>query len=282
MIISVSRRTDIPAFYADWFANRLDVGYCLVKNPFNPNQVRRVSLTPEDVDGIVFWTKNAMPVLAKINVLDSYQYYFQYTITPYHSDVEYGIADKKTEVIPAFVEFAKLIGTKRMIWRYDPIIITDRYSIEYHLKAFARLCELLEGSAQKCVFSFVIAYKSVAKRLQKLGHKELSVHEKNQLAETLFLIARKHGIMLYACCELADLAHAGVMPISCVDAILFGITVPRDKNQRKECNCAVSIDIGAYNTCMNGCVYCYANHNELFVRSNFENHDLQGELLGLK
>jgi hypothetical protein len=131
------------------------------------------------------------------------------------------------------------------------------------------------------VFSFVIAYKSIAKRLQKLGHKELAVQEKVQLAETLFLTAQKHGITLCACCELADLAQSGVQPISCIDAALFGIKAPRDKNQRKGCNCAVSIDIGAYNTCMNGCVYCYANHNESLVKYNFESHNSHVEFLSL-
>ena len=279
MIISASRRTDIPAFYADWFINRLNAGYCLVKNPFNPNQIRRVSLTPEDVSGIVFWTKNATPLLSKINALDMYEYYFQYSITPYHNDMERDIADKKTEVIPSFIEFTKRIGLERMIWRYDPIIITERYNIDYHTKAFARLCELLEGSTRKCVFSFVIPYKTVAKRLQNSGHKELNIQEKIQLSETLFLIAQKHGITLCACCELAGLTQAGVQPISCIDATLFNTSASRDKNQRKRCNCAASVDIGVYNTCMNGCVYCYANHNESLVKNNFESHDSDGELL---
>ncbi|MCL2169722.1 MAG: DUF1848 domain-containing protein [Defluviitaleaceae bacterium] len=281
MIISASRRTDIPAFYADWLVNRLNAGYCLVKNPFNPNQIRRVSLVPEDVDGIVFWTKNATPLLSKINNLEAYKYYFQYSITPYHNDIEQGIADKRVEVIPAFIEFSKHIGAERMIWRYDPIIITERYSANYHIKEFAQLCELLEDSTHKCVFSFVIPYKTVAKRLQELGHKELSIQAKIGLVGAMFSIAKKHGITLCACCELEELAQTGVQPISCVDAALFGITAPRDKNQRKGCNCAVSVDIGAYNTCMNECVYCYANHNERLVRGNFERHDVDGDSLNL-
>jgi len=280
MIISASRRTDIPAFYADWFVNRLNAGYCLVKNPYNPNQIRRVSLAPADVSGIVFWTKNATPLLAKMDVLDMYEYYYQYSITPYHSDIERGIANKRTECIPTFIELAKRISPERMIWRYDPIVITQRYDIDYQIKAFARLCELLEGSTHKCVLSFAIAYKSVTKRLQNSGHIELTVQEKVQLAEMLFSIAQKHGITLCACCELAELSQTGVQPISCVDAAIFGITAPRDKNQRKGCNCAVSVDIGAYNTCMNGCVYCYANHNEALVKNNFVNRDPNGAFLG--
>jgi len=279
MIISASRRTDIPAFYADWLLNRLGAGYCLVKNPFNPAQIKRVSLLPEDVDGIVLWTKNAAPLLPKLSGLDSYSYYFQHTITPYHSDIESGLADKKIAIIPAFLELAMRIGSERMIWRYDPIIITPRYSYDYHISAFTRLCELLAGSTEKCVISFAIAYKSVAKNLTGIGHMKLGDQEKIRLAADLLRIAKKHGITLCACCELPGLYELGVQPISCVDASLFGVSAPRDKNQRDGCNCVVSVDIGAYNSCGNGCVYCYANHSANSVVANMRCHDPAGEFL---
>ena len=279
MIISASRRTDIPAFYADWLVNRLNAGYCLVQNPFNPAQIKRVSLLPDDVDGIVLWTKNAAPLLSEISVLDSYSYYFQYTITPYHSDIEAGLADKKTTVIPAFLQLAEIIGPKRMIWRYDPIIITPRYSYNYHISAFTKLCGLLAGSCEKCVISFAIAYKSVAKNLAAIGHTELAAEDKLRLTETLLRIAEEHGITLCACCELPGLYDVGIQPISCVDASLFGVNAPRDKNQREGCNCAVSVDIGAYNSCMNGCRYCYANHSEAKVRQNYAAHRADSEAL---
>ena len=279
MIISASRRTDIPAFYSDWLVNRLNAGHCLVKNPFNPAQTKRVSLLPEDVDGIVLWTKNAAPLLPKLSALDSYSYYFQYSITPYHTDIEAGLADKKTTVIPAFLEFAEMIGPKRMIWRYDPIIITPRYSYDYHIRAFAKLCEILAGSTEKCVISFAIAYQSVAKNLAEIGHVQIDAVEKIRLAEALLLIAKEHGITLCACCELPELYERGVQHISCVDASLFGINAPRDKHQREGCNCAVSVDIGAYNSCMNGCRYCYANHSEAKVRQNYAAHRADSEAL---
>ena len=279
MIISASRRTDIPAFYADWLINRLNAGYCLVKNPFNPAQIKRVSLLPEDVDGIVLWTKNAAPLLPKISALNSFSCYFQYSITPYHSDIERGLADKKETIIPAFLKLADIIGARRMIWRYDPIIITPRYSCNYHIAAFTRLCGLLAGSTEKCVISFAIAYKSVAKKLAEIGHTELEVEDKIRLAESLLHIAKGHGITLCACCELPGLYELGIQPVSCVDAGLFGIDVPRNKNQREGCNCALSVDIGAYNSCMNGCRYCYANHNEIKVRNNYARHNADSELL---
>jgi len=279
MIISASRRTDIPAFYTDWLINRLNAGYCLVKNPFNPEQIRKVSLLPEDIDGIVFWTKNAAPILPAVPILDKLQYYFQYSITPYHADIEYGLANKKNIVIPAFLELAKHIGAGRMIWRYDPILITHKYDYPYHISAFSRLCELLEDSTKKCVISFMIAYKSVAKNLREADYKELTVQEKISLVELMLPIAKNHGITLCACCESPELYQLGVHSVSCVDGDMFGMNVPRDKNQRKGCNCAASVDIGAYNTCMNGCLYCYANHAKAKVEYNYLRHDSNGELL---
>jgi hypothetical protein len=203
-------------------------------------------------------------------------YYFQYTITPYHSDIETGLASKKEAVIPAFLDLSAHIGARRMIWRYDPIVITPRYSVEYHIRAFSKLCGLLAGSTEKCVISFVIAYKSVAKNLAEIGQIELEIQSKIKLAKALLSIAKDHGITLCACCELPEL---GLQPISCVDASLFGVDTPRDKHQRSGCNCAVSIDIGAYNSCMNGCRYCYANHSEAKVRASYLKHNANAEFL---
>jgi hypothetical protein len=279
MIISASRRTDVPAFYTDWLINRLNAGYCLVKNPYNPAQIRQVSLLPQDVIGIVLWTKNAEPILPHFPTLDKYSYYFQYSITPYHADIESGLANKGEIVVPAFIELAKHIGAERVIWRYDPIMINNRYSFDYHIGAFARLCELLAGSTKKCVISFAIAYKSVAKSLQEIGNVELEIAEKLRLAESLLSIAKAHGITLCACCESPELYELGVQPIACVDSTMFGKSLPRDKNQREGCNCAVSVDIGAYNSCMNGCRYCYANHSEALVRNNYAGHDVNSEFL---
>ena len=275
MIISASRRTDIPTFYSDWLVNRLKAGYCLAKNPYNPQQVRRVSLLPQDVDGIVLWTKNAAPLLPKIAALDGYKYCFQYSITPYHFDIEAGITDKKAVVIPTFVELAKHVGKVNMVWRYDPIVITERYNFKYHIGAFTRLCELLSGNTEKCVTSFVEPYKSVATNLRNIGYRKLELSEKQALTATLFGIAKSHGITLHTCCS----SELGLPPISCVDSTLFGKCLPQDKNQREGCNCAVSVDIGAYNSCMNGCLYCYANHIDTLVKQNYTKHNPNSEML---
>lgn len=155
MIVSASRRTDIPALFSEWFYNRVGKGFVLLRNPYNPLQVGRVSLTPDKVDGFVFWTKNAAPMLDRIHELDAFKYYFQYTITPYGRDVEKNIPDKNEVVIPAF----KKIGADKAIWRYDPIFINDRYTWDYHIRAFTKIAESLEGHTHKAVTSFVDSYR---------------------------------------------------------------------------------------------------------------------------
>ena len=285
MLVSASRRTDIPAFYSDWLVNRINAGYCLVQNPMNAAQIRRVSLMPEDVSGIVLWTKNAAPILPKLSILDRFAYYFQYTVTPYDTDVESGLASKKNTVIPAFIELASRIGSERVIWRYDPILMTRKYDWGYHIRAFKRLCELLEGGTKTCVVSFVIEYKSIAKNMREIGHAEPVTQDKLRLIEAFLPIAQTRGIELCACCELPELYELGIKPISCVGSQLMSkiagteLSIPRDKNQRTGCNCAKSVDIGAYNSCMNGCRYCYANHAEAKVRRNYARHNPQSEML---
>lgn len=249
MIVSASRRTDIPALFSEWFYNRVGKGFVLLKNPYNPLQVGRVTLTPDKVDGFVFWTKNAAPMLRRIHELDSFKYYFQYTITPYGRDVERNIPDKHEVVIPAF----KKIGADKAIWRYDPIFINDRYTWEYHVRAFTKIAEELEGHTHKAVMSFVDAYRTVD--LRPLGIHPLTAEQQRELAQTLAEIARQHGIELTACAE--DL---GLPSSCCIDGKMFGVNKPKDRNQRGLCTCVESVDIGAYSTCGNGCAYCYANH----------------------
>jgi len=285
MIISASRRTDISAFYADWLVNRINAGYCVTQNPMNPKQIRRVSLLPDYVTGIVLWTKNAAPLLQKLPALEPFTYYFQYTITPYDTNVEHGLASKKDVVIPAFLEIASQLGPERVIWRYDPILITRKYDFSYHIRAFSRLCRLLAGSTSRCVISYVTDYKSIAKNLREIGCDQLELREKLQLTQELLRIADEHGIRLCTCCESPEIYALGVDSAACVDAGLISkisgkeLKIPRDKNQRTGCNCAVSVDIGMYNSCLNGCLYCYANHSETRVQKNHASHDPFGEML---
>lgn len=265
MIVSASRRTDIPALFSEWFYNRVGKGFVLLRNPYNPLQVGRVNLTPDAVDGFVFWTKNAAPMLGRIHELDEFKYYFQFTITPYGRDVERGIPDKQEVVIPSF----KKIGADRAIWRYDPIFINSKYTWDYHIRAFTKIAEELEGHTTKAVMSFVDSYRSVDLRPLKI--QPLTPEQQKELAQQLFEIAAAHGIGLTSCAENVGIPHS-----CCVDGKMFGVTKPKDRNQRGLCQCVESVDIGAYSTCYNGCVYCYANRFGYIQSRPDANSDLLG------
>ena len=157
MIISASRRTDIPAYYPDWFYNRIRDGYVCVRNPMNFHQVSRISLSPDVVDGIVFWTKNPRPLMSRLEELRAYPFYFQFTLTPYGKDVEPGVPNKNDVILPAFQELSRQIGPERVIWRYDPILFTDRYTMDYHITFFSQLARRLEGYTRKCMLPLDVA-----------------------------------------------------------------------------------------------------------------------------
>lgn len=265
MIVSASRRTDIPALFSEWFYNRVEKGFVLLKNPYNPLQVGRVTLTPDKVDGFVFWTKNAAPMLSRIHELDAFKYYFQFTITPYGQDVEKNIPDKKSIVIPAF----KKIEKGKAIWRYDPIFLNEKYTWDYHIQAFTKIAESLEGYATKAVTSFVDSYRTVDLRPLKI--QTLTVEQQKELAQQLFEIAEQHGIKLFSCAEELGLPHS-----ACVDGKMFGVDKPKDRNQRGLCQCVESVDIGSYSTCANGCAYCYANHYGYVLPQTDPNSDVLG------
>lgn len=165
MILSVSRRTDIPNYYSEWFYNRIKEGFLYVRNPMNAHQISEIKITPDVVDCIVFWTKNPLPMMKRLNEIKDYNYYFQFTLTGYGNDVEVNLPNKKTEMIPVFQELSEKIGKQKVIWRYDPIFFSDRYTKEYHLKAFKSIAEALSGYTEKCVISFVDIYPKNKKNM---------------------------------------------------------------------------------------------------------------------
>jgi len=285
MIISASRRTDIPARYADWFFNRIKEGFALARNPMNPRRISRVRLRPEDVSGIVFWTKDPRPVLDRLDLLRDYAFYFQFTLTPYAADIEAGLPSKGGVLLPAFLRLSDAIGAERVIWRYDPILINDTYTAVYHRTYFEKLARRLRGHTQTCTISFMDLYRCNAAAARKLGVRELPDGEKLRLAGELREIAEGCGISVNACCETLDLSGAGVGRARCVDAHLLAriagheIKAERDPNQRGGCACHRSVDIGQYDTCPNGCAYCYATHSRAAVAQNISLHDPASPLL---
>ena len=286
MILSVSRRTDIPAFYSDWFFNRIREGYVDVRNPMNAHQVSRIKITPDVVDCIVFWTKNPQNMLVRLNELEEYNYYFQFTINPYDKQIEKNVPFKAT-IIETFSKLSQQIGRNRVIWRYDPILITDKIDIAYHVKYFEELAKRLENLTTRCVISFVDLYKKTIRNTKDLNMREPSQAEMKCLAEKIVNIARRYGIQVLSCAESVNLSEEGVEHGCCIDPNLieeicgYHIDVKKDKNQREECKCVESIDIGAYNTCCHACAYCYANFNNEKVKSqSFKHHKNSSLLIG--
>lgn len=294
MIISASRRTDLPAFYAEWLMQRIRAGFCEVPNPFNARQVSRVSLAPDDVDVIVFWTRHARPLLAHLDELDArgYRYYFQYTVLDYPRSLER--ATPPAEVAVQTVrELAQRVGPQRVIWRYDPIVFGPGVDAEYHLAKYATLAAALEGATRRSVISIVDLYRQAAKRLHG-GDGETSgwsnelsggQAELERLLHGLAATAPAHGLEITSCAEEADLTPYDICPGKCVDADLiraaFGLELGarKDPGQRDACGCVVSKDIGMYTTCVFGCQYCYATSSFARAQQRHATHDPSATML---
>jgi hypothetical protein len=263
MIVSASRRTDIPACYSEWLFDRIKEGQVLVRNPFNPRHIREVSLSPSTVDGIVFWTKNPEPMMGKLDTLSEYAYYFQFTLNSYLSDMEARLPPKPRRE-ETFMRLSDKIGPERVVWRYDPVLLTDTYTVSWHIDHFGETAGKLRGYTKRVVFSFIDLYKKIGRAVKMLGIKDASGGDKNVMAAQFAAIARQNGLSIETCAEDIDLSKYGVSHGRCVDEALisalcgYSLTLGKDKSQRPQCGCAPSVDIGAYRSCQNGCAYCYA------------------------
>lgn len=285
MILSVSRRTDIPNYYSDWFYQRIKDGFLYVRNPMNFHQISRIDLSPEVVDCIVFWTKNPEPMMNRLDELKDYKYYFQFTLTGYGHDIERNVPHKKERMIPVFRSLSDEIGRKRVIWRYDPILFTDTYTKDYHIKAFEQIAGALKGYTRKCVISFVDVYQKNKRNMNMLNAYELNQDDLKDFAIKLSEIAHDNEMEITTCAEHIDLTDCGIEHNCCIDKELIEdiigcrIKADKDKNQREECGCIESVEIGSYNTCRNGCKYCYANYSQESVERNCENYNVSSPLL---
>ncbi len=267
MILSASRRTDIPAYYGDWFMNRLREGYALVRNPMNPHQVSRVELSPESTECIVFWTKNPSDnFIEQLHEIDKlgYKYYFQYTITPYLYEIEKNV-DNPNRSIERFIKLSKQIGRDKVVWRYDPIFINKEYNLGLHKFAFEFMAERLSLYTDRCVISFLDSYPKIKCNLEKEGIEDVTKEQMLEIAKSFSEIARKYKIELQTCSEEIELSEYGIKHGCCIDLEMINriagkkYKALKDKSQRGMCGCIASVDIGAYDTCPNGCIYCYAN-----------------------
>lgn len=280
MILNASVRTDIPAFYSEWFMNRLYAGYALVRNPYNEHQVSHVSLTKEVVDCIVFCTKDPRPMFAHLQELDTmgYPYYFTMTLTPYDRSIECRVPDKQV-LEEAFIALSKKIGKRRLSWRYDPILLNATYTIERHIWEFERMCAKFALYTDTVIISFIDIYANIQGLFTALKTNEVVT-----ITKAFVAIAKRYGIEVQACGEHYDLTPYGVVATACIDQqrieeiVGFPLAI-KTTTARKHCHCLTSIDIGAYETCSHGCRYCYACHSTKKVFENYKKHDVNGELL---
>jgi len=293
MIISASRRTDIPAFYADWMMNRIRAGYCGVPNPFNRKQISRISLLPSDVEVIVFWTRNPKPLMRYLSQMDllGLHYYFQFTILGYPREIDPKCPPLET-AIRVFQELSDHVGPSRVVWRYDPIVFSVKTTPDYHRRRFTRIASELAGYTSRAVVSVVDSYRKAETRMKALEEKGAGITECDSddfgsLMRDLAASAAGNEMEITSCAEEIDLSCYGIRPGKCVDdeliAETFGIDVShkKDPSQRKTCGCVASRDIGMYDSCVFGCPYCYATQSFERAAKNHKEHDPQSpSLLG--
>ena len=281
MILNISSRTDIIAFYTDWFINRYKAGFVDVRNPFYPKQVSRIYF--KDVDAIMFCTKNPIPILDKIELINK-PILFHITLTPYYKDIEPNVPPKGL-VIEAIKKLSFKLGKNNIFIRYDPIILNDVYTIDYHIKAFDNMCSILRGYVNKIIISFVDDYKNVRNNMKDLKIKEFNSDDYKKIGINFSMIAKKYEMTVQTCFEDINLVQYGFKKDDCLSFNLaYKLTGKTNLKKWKardgsKCNCVEMVDIGVYNSCKHFCKYCYANYDERKVNDNFEKHDKDSSLL---
>ena len=280
MILFASGRTDIPAFYSKWFINRVKAGFVDVRNPFNQNLVSRINFS--DVDLIMFCSKNPLPMIDKLKML-KVPVLFHVTITPYSKDVEPNIPDKRL-IIEGVKKLSLVLGIDNVVLRYDPIFLSDKYNVDYHIRAFDKLCKNLNGYVNKIIVSFMDEYKNVRSNKNILKYRTFTREDYKKIGEAFSKSAMDNGMSVQTCFEDNDLTEYGFVKGECLSHELAYILTGKkfkSSNVRKEkkCQCVQMVDIGDYNSCMHMCKYCYANYDEKAVSSNFERHDDNSSLL---
>ena len=280
MILNVSGRTAIVACYTKWFMNRYKAGFVDVRNPFNPKMVSRIRF--DNVDAILFCTKNPMPILKYLKEINK-PILFHVTLTPYKNDIEPNVPPKG-KIIETIKILSGIIGIDNLYIRYDPIFISEKYSVEYHKKAFDKMCSLLKGYVKQIIVSFIDNYKNVRKNEKTLRFKEFTENDYKEIGTSFSESAKKYGMTVQTCFEDRNLSEYGFKIGECIShELAYKLTGKTYKNwtARKEqkCNCVQMVDIGVYNSCKHYCKYCYANYDEKQVNKNFNNHNPNSSLL---
>lgn len=283
MIINTGGRTDTVQYYTEWLLNRFSEGYVLARNPLFPNKINRYELTPDKVDCVVFCSKNYKPILPRLHeITDRFHTYFHYTITAYGKDIEPGVPSIE-ESMQTLIELSKLAGKQRVAWRYDPVLLTEKYTVSRHIETFEKMANMLAPYIDRCIFSFVEMYKKLEINMPELI--PLSAQDMDELAQGLGSIAEKNGIYLQTCGTNGDYTRYGIHASGCMTLDILGKANDisfknlKHKGMRQGCHCIESRDIGAYDTCLNGCKYCYANKNPRKAYENYKYHDPVSPLL---
>lgn len=282
MILNTGSRTDIPAFYSEWFMNRIREGFVMVRNPFDPHTVIRYDIDPETTDIIVFCTKNPEPMLEHIDELKEHRMYWNVTITPYGKEIEENVPNKK-EVMDSFIRLSKKVGVNSVVWRYDPIFISERYSLDYHLLIFEKMAKYLQGYCNACIISFIDLYEKTRRNFPEV--REVSRQDQEFLTERFVKIAARYGMKIRLCHEDRELERFGADASGCLSRKVLeeatGLKLKENRGNftRQGCECLLGNDIGAYNSCMHYCRYCYANYDKKIVAENRRLHDPKSPLL---
>ena len=282
MILNTGLRTDIPGFFSEWFYNRIDDGFVYVRNPYAKNQIYSYRLDPELIDCIIFCTKNPKPMFENLEKIDKFNQYWHITITPYEKEIEPNVPPMN-DVLESFKYLSKKLGKENVTLRYDPIFINEKYTLEKHIESFEYIINSLSGYTTEAIISFIDLYEKTKRNFPKAI--EVTKDERLKLGKEFAQIGKKNNITIKTCVEGSELDKFGIDSSGCMTkevierAINKNLNVPKQKARNGECYCLLNNDIGEYNTCDHGCLYCYANSNKRLVKRNLKLHDPKSPIL---
>ena len=282
MILNTGLRTDIPGFFSEWFYNRIDDGFVYVRNPYAKNQIYSYRLDPELIDCIIFCTKNPKPMFENLEKIDKFNQYWHITITPYEKEIEPNVPPMN-DVLESFKYLSKKLGKENVTLRYDPIFINEKYTLEKHIESFEYIINSLSGYTTEAIISFIDLYEKTKRNFPKA--REVTKDERLKLGKEFAQIGKKNNITIKTCVEGSELDKFGIDSSGCMTkevierAINKNLNIPKQKARNGECYCLLNNDIGEYNTCDHGCLYCYANSNKRLVKRNLKLHDPKSPIL---
>ena len=282
MILNTGLRTDIPGFFSEWFYNRIDEGFVYVRNPYAKNQIYSYKLDPALIDCIIFCTKNPKPMFENLEKIGKFNQYWHITITPYEKEIEPNVPPVN-EVLESFKYLSKKLGKENVTLRYDPIFINEKYTLEKHIESFEYMINSLSGYTTEAIISFIDLYEKTKRNFPQA--REVTKDERLKIGKEFARIGNENNIRIKTCVEGTELDKFGIDSSGCMTkevierAINKNLNIPKQKARNGECYCLLNNDIGEYNTCAHGCLYCYANSNKRLVKRNLKLHDPKSPIL---